>query len=329
MRKALALLAVALTLGISTVALDAQAKRLGGGKSGGMQRQATTAPATPPAGNVQGAPGQAAPVAGAPAAGAAGAAAAAAPKRSWMGPIAGLAAGLGLAALASHFGFGEALANMMMIGLLVMGALLVFGMVMRKRAANQGGALAGAGAGAANAPAQPFQREAVQDVAYRSAANDAPQGGSLIGSRIGGGIGSLAAATQAGAIPADFDAVAFAGNAKSQFLALQAANDARDLGRLRDYLTPEMFDIVRGEIAERGDAPQHTQVFGLEAQVLAVVEEDDRYVASVRFNGSVREQHGAVPEDLDEVWHLTKPRTGLGGWVIAGIQQRDESSHAA
>ena len=330
MRKALALFAVALTLGLSTLAIDAQAKRLGGGKSGGMQRQATTAPANPPAGssNAQGSPGQAASVAGAPAAGAAGAAAAAS-KRSWMGPIAGLAAGLGLAALASHFGFGEALANMMMIGLLVMGALLVFGMVMRKRNARQDPAPAGAGAGAATGSARPFQRAATQDAAYRSAANGATQGGSLIGSRIGAGIGSLAAATQAGTIPSDFDAVAFAGNAKSQFLALQAANDARDLDRLRDYLTPEMLDIVRAEIAERGDAPQRTEVFGLEAQVLAVVEEDDRYVASVRFTGSVRDQHGAVPEDLDETWHLTKPRTGLGGWVIAGIQQRDDDEARA
>ena len=330
MRKALALFAVALTLGLSTLAIDAQAKRLGGGKSGGMQRQATTAPANPPAGssNAQGSPGQAASVAGAPAAGAAGAAAAAS-KRSWMGPIAGLAAGLGLAALASHFGFGEALANMMMIGLLVMGALLVFGMVMRKRNARQDPAPAGAGAGAATGSARPFQRAATQDAAYRSAANGATQGGSLIGSRIGAGIGSLAAATQAGTIPSDFDAVAFAGNAKSQFLALQAANDARDLDRLRDYLTPEMLDIVRAEIAERGDAPQRTEVFGLEAQVLAVVEEDDRYVASVRFTGSMRDQHGAVPEDLDETWHLTKPRTGLGGWVIAGIQQRDDDEARA
>jgi len=325
MRKALALFAVALTLGLSTVAIDAQAKRLGGGKSSGMQRQATTAPANPPAGsgNAQGA-AQSAPVAGSPAAGAAGAAAAA-PKRNWMGPVAGLAAGLGLAALASHFGFGEALANMMMIGLLVMAALLVFGFVMRKRAASQAGAFAGAG----GAPAQPFQRAPVQDASYRSAANGAPQGGSLIGSRIGAGSGGLAAATQAGPIPSDFDAAAFAGNAKTQFLALQAANDARDLGRLRDYLTPEMFDIVRAEIAERGDAPQNTEVFGLEAQVLAVAEEDSRYVASVRFTGSVRDQHGAVPDDLDEIWHLTKPRTGLGGWVIAGIQQRDEGLPAA
>jgi predicted lipid-binding transport protein (Tim44 family) len=60
-----------------------------------------------------------------------------------------------------------------------------------------------------------------------------------------------------------------------------------------------------------------------------VVQEDSRYVASVRFTGSVRDQHGAVPEDLDEIWHLTKPSTGQGGWVIAGIQQRADGSHSA
>lgn len=330
MKKALALLAVVLAVGMSSLALDAQAKRLGGGKSTGMQRQATTAPATPPAGGAatQGVPGQAAPAAGAAAVGGT-AAAAAAPKRSWMGPVAGLAAGLGLAALASHFGFGEALANMMMIGLLVMGVLLVIGFVMRKRMMAQGGNLATAGAAAGQA--QPFQQPQAQDLASYRNTVDAPQqgaasqGGSLIGSRIGSGIGSGLSAPAAGApasaLPADFDAAAFARNAKTQFMALQAANDARDLVRLRDYLTPDMFELVRAEIAERGDAPQQTEVFGLEAQVLAVVEEDAHYVASVRFTGSTRDQHGAVPEDLDEIWHLTKPRTGLGGWVIAGIQQ--------
>ncbi len=130
-------------------------------------------------------------------------------------------------------------------------------------------------------------------------------------------------------IPAGFDTAAFAGNAKAQFLALQAANDARDLDRLREYLAPEMFDLVRDEIAERGDAAQQTEVFGLDAQVLAVAEEDSRYVASVRFTGSVRDQRGAVPEDLDEIWHLTKPRTGSGGWVIAGIQQRADGAPSA
>jgi predicted lipid-binding transport protein (Tim44 family) len=286
MKKALAVFTLLLTLGLATVTLDAQARRLGGGKSAGLQRQTTTLPAKPAtgAGTPQTAPAQAAPAAGSTAGAAA---AAAAPKRSWLGPIAGIAAGLGLAALASHFGFGAALANMMTIGLLVMGVLLLIGFIMRKRAAAQAG--------------------------MPQAAGVAPQGGWQIGSGVAAG-GTPAAVH-------GFDAAAFALNAKTQFMALQAANDARDLDRLREYLTPDMFELVRAEIAARGDLPQHTEVFGLDAQVLGVAEEEGRFVASVRFTGSVREQPGAVPEDLDETWHLTKPRDGSGGWVIAGIQQ--------
>ena len=49
MKKALALFTVVLALGM-TAAADAEAKRLGGARSSGMQRQQTTQPAnTPPA----------------------------------------------------------------------------------------------------------------------------------------------------------------------------------------------------------------------------------------------------------------------------------------
>lgn len=306
MKKALPVLAIVLALGMST-AFDADAKRLGGGRSSGMQRQATPAPATPhTAPNATGQ--QAAPAATPNNAGAAAAGAAGTPRRSWMGPIAGLAAGLGLAALASHLGFGAGLANMLMIGVLVMAALMVVGFVMRKRAMGEGPNLAGAGAGGR----APGLLRSMQPEQSRDAQ---PQGGSMIGSAI------ATPARGSQAMPAGFDSVGFAANAKMQFMALQAANDARDLGRLRDYLTPEMFELVRADLAERGDTPQSTEVFGLDAQVLAVAEEESRYVASVRFTGSVRDQAGAVPEDLDEIWHLTKPRTGLGGWTIAGIQQ--------
>ncbi|RYF15107.1 MAG: Tim44 domain-containing protein [Comamonadaceae bacterium] len=304
MKKTLGLMAVVLALGLG-LGVDAEARRLGGAKSGGMQRQNVTTPAQTP--GTTGTPAQAAPVAGAPAAGAAAAGtAAAAGKRSWMGPIAGLAAGLGLAALASHLGFGEAFANMMLIGLAVMAVLLVVGFVMRKQAAARMPAMAGAGAGGGMA----------------RSGSPAPGGGSLIGSRIGSSLGAPAAATAAaGTIPAGFDTAAFERNASAQFMALQDANDAGDLARLRGYLTPEMFELVAADIAERGGATQKTEVFGLQARVLEVVEEPAQYVVSVRFTGSVREQPGAMPEDLNEVWHLAKPRFGEGGWVIAGIQQ--------
>lgn len=293
MKTRLAALAVALSLGL-TLAMDAEAKRLGGARSTGMQRQQVTQPATTPA-TQPGSPAQAAPAAGTAAAAAAPAAAAA--KRSWMGPLAGLAAGLGLAALASYLGFGEAFANILMIALIGMAVLAVIGFVMRKRAA---GGLSPAMAGAGSSAGRP-----------------------LGSTRIGSGLSGLPAVQpqQEGSIPADFDVATFERNASAQFMALQAANDAGDLQRLRDYLTPEMFDVVRTEIQERGDALQNTEVFGLRPQVLEVVTESDRYIVSVRFTGSVREQAGAVPEDLDEVWHLTKPRAGFGGWLVAGIQQ--------
>lgn len=300
MKKALALAVVVLSLGM-TAALDAEAKRLGGARSGGMQRQQVTQPATPP-NTAGGAPAQAAPAAGAAAATAAPAAAAgAAAKRSWAGPLAGLAAGLGLAALASYLGFGEALANIMLIALLAFAVMAVIGLVMRNRMARNGTpAMAGAGAGGGTSSGSR----------------------AFGGTRIGSGLGALAPAHAApGAIPADFDAAGFARNAMAQFTALQSANDARDLQRLKDYVTPEMFELVREDLEARGDQPQQTEVFGLNAQVVEVVEEADRYIVSVRFTGSVREQAGAVPEDLDEIWHLTKPRTGFGGWLVAGIQQ--------
>jgi predicted lipid-binding transport protein (Tim44 family) len=246
-----------------------------------------------------------------------------------MGPLAGLAAGLGLAALASHFGFGEALANMMLIGLLVMGVLLVVAMVMRKRAAAQAPAMAGGGM---------FRGMSDDNAAPAAGTQGASAAGTRIGSGIGSAIGSgigsgVAASSDAGArtgnIPAGFDTAAFVRSAKEQFMGLQRANDAGDIDRLRDYLTPDMLTLVREELDARGNVPQATDVFGLDAQVLDVAEEADRYVVSVRFTGSVRDQQGAVPEDLDEIWHLTKPRAGFGGWVIAGIQQTSDATRAA
>jgi predicted lipid-binding transport protein (Tim44 family) len=312
MKKSIALLAVVLTLGM-TAAHDAEARRLGGARSSGMQRQNTTAPPATPAQGAAGTPSQApaaAPAAGTAAAAAPGAAAAV-PKRSWAGPLTGLAAGLGLAALASYLGFGEALANIMLIALAAMAVMVVIGLVMRRRAGGAGArpGLAGAGAGAGSVAGGGMFRHA-----------EPSSTGSMIGSRLAGGTVSAAGA-QAAPLPADFDAPAFVRQAKSQFLALQQANDARDLNRLRTYLTPEMFEPVQADLADRGDAPQATEVFGLEAQVLEVAQEGDQHVVSVRFTGSIRDQHGAVPEDLDEVWHLSKPRSGSGGWVIAGIQQ--------
>ena len=58
------------------------------------------------------------------------------------------------------------------------------------------------------------------------------------------------------------------------------------------------------------------------ADVLEAVDEGNRHVVSVRFTGMVREAADQNAQPLDEIWHLTKPASGQGGWVIAGIQQQ-------
>ena len=58
-----------------------------------------------------------------------------------------------------------------------------------------------------------------------------------------------------------------------------------------------------------------------ERQGERVVTESGLYVVSVRFTGQIREDKFAAPEAFDEVWHLTKSRTGSGGWLLSGIQQ--------
>lgn len=320
--KLLSALALTLALGLSFGVADAEAKRLGSGKSSGMQRQMAPADKTP---NATPAQAPAAASAAAPAAGAA--AAAAAPKRSWMGPVAGLAAGLGLAALASHFGFGEAMANMLMIGLLVMAVIAVIGFVMRKRAAGQAGASKGMGYATATAGAPSAQGNAssrTHDVLMPRTAADAPlgsaAGGSMIGSAIGAGVSPAASGTT-GHIPADFDTAAFERSAKVQFIRLQAANDSANLDDIRAFTTPEMFAEIKMDMTDRGQSTQHTDVVSVDARVLDVAQDAERYTVSVRFSGQIREDNAAQAEDFVEIWHLTKPVTGQSGWLLSGIQQ--------
>lgn len=308
MNKFLAL-AAAVVLGFTLNITDAEAaKRLGGGSSAGMQRQAT-----PPAKNTQAAPAQQQQAAPTQQGAAAAAAPAAQPKRSWLGPVAGLAAGLGLAALASHLGFGEGLANFMMIALLAIVVMAVIGFFLRKRAAAaqpQGMQYAGAGAGLGN----PVPN-----------ADFTPAGGSSYAPAAAGAVGAATAAASAsgsgsGNIPADFDAEGFARTAKVNFIRLQAANDAGNLDDIREFTTPEMFAEIKLAIDERKGAAQETNVTDLNAQVIDVAEEGNRHVVSVHFSGYISEDRGPV-ESFSEIWHLVKPADGSRGWVIGGIQQ--------
>lgn len=262
----------ALFVSLGFVVQEAEAKRMGGSKSFGMQR---SAPAKQDAAPTPQRPQQNT------------AAPSTAPKRSWMGPIAGLAAGLGLAALFSHLGLGEEMASFLMLALLAMAVFMLFRFLMRR-----------------NAPA----------MQYAGMPTNAP-------AAFDQASGTLGNSQATHAFPPGFDADAFAREAKLNFIRLQAAFDAGNLDDLRAFTTPEVFAEIRLQLAERGDASQLTDVTTLHADVLEAVEEGNQHIVSVRFTGWVREAADQDAVVLDEAWHLARPAQGQGGWVIAGIQQ--------
>jgi predicted lipid-binding transport protein (Tim44 family) len=272
---------IALALGAGLMPEDAQAKgRLGGGRSVGVQRQATPPQkqATPPS-------QQAAP-------------AAPQPQSRWLGPLAGLAAGLGLGWLFANGGFGGMMGTLLMALLAGFVVMMLLRLFVRPRVGPQAGPAQFAGLGAetvAAPPPSPLPADAGAQPNDRS--------------------------PFAPGIPAGFDVEGFLKEAKRNFVRLQDANDRGDLERLREVTTGEMFDALKGDIVARTE-PQQTDVVTLNAALLEVTTEGGMHRASVRFSGSIREEAREAPAPLDETWHLQKPMDGSAGWLLAGIQQR-------
>ena len=318
----------AVTLTLSGTAADA--KRIGGGGSMGKQSSNVTQKQAP-ANNATNSP--AAPAAGA---------AAMAPKKPWGAMLGGLAAGLGLAWLASSLGLGGAFGQIIMFALLALVVMVVIGFVMRKLKGGKGGNGDSPGAtrgqspfafqGAGNTPetttarnyspanvgndasARPWERSAT---AFNSTGNAASAaGGSMIGSGLAG--------SQSWGVPAGFDAESFLNACKANFVTLQDAWDRSDIQNLRSMMTDDMLEQIKTQLADRethtGGTANKTEVVMLEAQLLGIEEMSDVYMASVEFSGMIKEDASSGATPFREVWNMTKPRTGGSGWLVAGVQ---------
>jgi predicted lipid-binding transport protein (Tim44 family) len=291
-------------MGVLLAVQDADARRMGGGRSFGRQSPNATRQAAPPAQDAaRTAPQQAQP--NQP------------PRNRWLGPLAGLAAGLGISALLSHFGlmgpFAGMLGGLLMIGLLVVAAVVIWRLVR----------------GSARAGPTPTRMEPAYQSTGSSGTSTLP-GSSYDGIAAGarpGSVASLAGGAEAAqpgpapGVPADFDVQGFLRNAKVHFLRLQAAWDARDFADIREFTTPEVFAEIKMQIEERKGETDRTEVGDLEAQLLGIEDSAEGYLASVRFAGRIRESGNDAMEPFVEVWNLWKAKAGTSGWLLAGIQQ--------
>jgi len=270
-------------IGLSLIAVDADARRLSGGRNLGMQRSAPAPQKAAPNAPAQQQQQQTAPAT--PAQQPAGAS-------KWLGPLAGLALGAGLAALFLNNGWAGLLTGLLLMGLIVAAVAFAARALLRGRVAQAPLRYAGAGAGTPQTPAA-----------------------------LPGGAGANSVAATSSRSPAGFNAAEFVRHARLNFVRLQEAYDRKDLSMMRDFLAPDVYREIEADIRAAGGADTQTEVLTLEAEVLDVVEEAGSYIVSVRFTGMVRESDGRDAEPFSETWHLEKRLDGRSGWVVAGIQQ--------
>lgn len=294
--------ALALVLAFSLTAQDVQAKRMGGGRSIGRQSHSFQQPhRAAPNQNQQASRNQnpASPPAAQP------------QRNRWLGPLAGLAAGLGIAALMSHLGLGGALGGMLssllVVGLIGLAAFFIIRLISSRRSnTDVRNEPAFKPAFSTGQTAEPFTPTPA------NAAEPAPLNTIDMPPRLPQPL------TEA----ADFDSEAFLRAAKVLFIRLQTAWDAGNLDDIRKFTTAEMFAEVKLDITERGTTPSHTSVDQINAELLSIENQSIEPVASVRFSGLIREtQEQITAEPFTEVWNFTKEMNGE--WKLGGIQQLD------
>lgn len=297
------------TLTMMTASFDAEARRMGGGKSFGrqssnvmQQRQAVQPPAA--TANRAATPANAARNT-----------AAQQPKSGFsrfLGPIAGIAAGLGIAALLSSLGLGgallEALSSMALIAIVIFAVMFV---VRRLR----GGAARPATQGAASQQAQPMFRDAAPQM---PAQQPATSQASAANSDFANHVEPVQSVDPSWFIPADFDITTFLNNAKQQFRQIQSLWDQGNPAALKEYLTDDLLKELSPEIMAR-EGTQQTQIVLLNAELLGIEKVSDGHLASVRYSGMLREDPTADAFSFEEVWNLYK--ADGSGWLLAGIQQ--------
>lgn len=321
MKKWIAILAIGLTMMSLSVSADA-ARRFGGGMSFGrsaptlqkatpapsaginqqrvnpqqQQRQQQAAPAQQPR------PQTAAP----------------SPMR---GMLMGLAAALGITALAHALGLGEGFAQFLMIALMALVAFYVIRMLLglflvKRRPAGM------PGHSAETSRQDPMQSRydyasSEPQSSQSTFSGSSPMAGSVLDEL------NNPTSAQKVELPADFDVEQFLKVAEANFAKMQKAWDTGNVTSLSDFTTDEVFRTVTHQLRERGAQDYRTEIVTLKSDFRGIVRDGEEYLAGVHFDGTLNVSGEA--ERVDETWILTKPVHGQGGWLLAGIHQESEA----
>jgi predicted lipid-binding transport protein (Tim44 family) len=219
----------------------------------------------------------------------------------WMGPLASFTAGSLIGT--SLFGVSGGLLDLLLIGCGIAFGIALFAMSLRRRLA---------------APAQPMPE--VVNVSNRP--DTPPRDSSLYR-----GVRDIRR-TDAG-----FDPARFVGYTAMVFRDVQNAWMTRDIGALRDRVTPELYGELQLRCDRLRSARQSNRVDRIEigAEITEAWQERDRDYVTAYIGGSMIDYtvddatdrlvtgSRAIPKDVEEFWTFTR-RAGLNFWMLSAVQ---------
>ncbi len=121
--------------------------------------------------------------------------------------------------------------------------------------------------------------------------------------------------------PPEFDQARFLRKARVYFVRLQLAWDKSDLNSIRQFASESLFNELREQIVERGETINTTDVLSIQTELLGIELLGGKYIATVKFNGMIKETTEAVEAPFEEIWCFTQPAGTQDDWVLSTIAQ--------
>jgi len=298
--KQIAVITFSLCIGLflsAGVISDAEAKRLGGGKSFGSKmsqnKSATRSSSKPSKAQQQNADRKQA--------------------LSKKGGMMGLLGGLMIGGLLGALFFGGAFENINFMDILLFAgiAFLIFKLLAARRGQQQ--------AATANGPPVDVPendnvqtRQSTQEHGSADAAiDDEPEN-----------------ILETGKIPRGFDQKSFLTGAENVYALLQKAWDNGDLGDIRQFCTDNVFGEIQDQIRARENNTT-TEIISLNAELVNVVQSDNSTEATVVFKAELKEHddsdNPAVTTHAQEAWYFIRPdNRNEHNWLLDAIQQVED-----
>ncbi len=241
------------------------------------------------------------------------------PNRGFLGGMGGMFGGLLAGGLIGSLLFGGGMGGGMggLLDIVLIGGVLflLYKMFAKKRAASTAGADGGRSTS--------FDNTGTQNNQYRDLGNASASGGGM-GWDNGQAQGQQNTYTTNPVIPADFDQAEFIEGAKQAYMRLNAAWDSRELEDLTRFVTPDYMKELYKQAADDPN-PGRTELLLVTAHLTEVRPYGSDEMASVLFDVVMREDpNQTAPTTVRELWHFVRPLDKSGSWLLDGIQQIEQ-----